>query len=512
MLKEGEEGNVRSHTAGCEIADAMRKAQQAGHGEAEVQKRPLKVERPSLELADLQPEEHGSVERGKAVADGQREPDAIELRQAEGRHERWQQQEAGHQEDELSRQGEVDALARLAYTLEEIARDHLETDDGEEGNIDAHAMSGDVYQVGVGGEGTNDGLGEEFADYETGSHHDGGIADGLVEHFLHTMVQLGSVVVAGNGLHTLIESHDNHGEEEEPTVVAAIGTHGKVAAILHHTSINKEHDEAGTGIHQEWRETYREDAAHDARAELPSVAPEEDDFRRTGEDPQLPAERDALRENRGNGRTTDAEVQAVDEQRVEGGVEQHGQDCGVHRRAGMAGRAQHGVESEVEMGEDVAVENPLHVLAGVGQRLVRSAEEAEDGIEEGEDTAHEEQAHEHVESQGIAEEMLRLLAVLLTEAHADHRGRAHTYHGSEGGTEIHQGKGDGKAGNGHRPYALSDEDAVHHIVERGGRHRDDGGDGVLHEEGANGAGAEFFGSVCHSGGIFGGRTAEHRGI
>ena len=161
----------------------------------------------------------------------------------------------------------------------------------------------------------------------------------------------------------------------------------------------------------------------------------------------------------------------------------------------MAGGAQDGVEAEVEVGEDVAVENPFHVLAGVGQGLVGGAEEAQDGVEGEQHDCHEQHAHEHVQRQRVAEEVLCLFAVLLSEADADHRGSAYADHRAEGCTEVHQGEGDGEAGDGHRPHALPDEDAVHHVVQRGGRHGDDGRHGILHEELSYGRGAEGCGAV-----------------
>ena len=103
-----------------------------------------------MERANLQIEEDGSVEGGEEVADGQGEPDAIELREAQGWGDLWQDEQGGHEEDELTREREVDALTGLTDALEEVARDHLETDDGEESHIDAHTVGcdGDEFLVG----------------------------------------------------------------------------------------------------------------------------------------------------------------------------------------------------------------------------------------------------------------------------------------------------------------------------------------------------------------------------
>ena len=311
-------------------------------------------------------QQDGGVKGGEAVGDGKGEPDAVEFGKTEGRHEAREEEEAGNEEEELARQREIDALTCLADALEEITRNHLETDNGEEGDIDTHTVSGDADEVGVGGEGTGDEFGKEFAEDEAHGHHDGGVANGLVEDLTHTVVELGAVVITGDGLHALVEAHDDHGKEEENAVIDTIGSDGEVAAVLNHTSIDKENNKAGTGVHKEGRKAYAEDATHNAVTQLPGITTEEDDFRGTRKDTQLPTEGDALGDNGGDSGTPDTEVETVDEQRIEGGVEKDGENGSIHRRAGMTSRTQDGIKSEVEMGEDVAVEDPLHVLAGIG--------------------------------------------------------------------------------------------------------------------------------------------------
>ena len=273
-----------------------------------------------------------------------------------------------------------------------------------------------------------------------------------------------AVVVTRDGLHPLIEAHDDHGKEEKHTVDDAVSTHGQVAAVLHHSTVDNQHDEARAGVHQEGREADAEDASHDGQLQEQRVLADKDHFRGARENPQLPAERHALRDDGGDGGTLDAHVEGIDEDGVEGGVEEHGEDGGGHRRAGMSGRAQDGIQAEVKMREDVAVEDPLHVFAGVGQCLVGGSEEAEDRVEKGEHGAHEQDAHEDVQRQTVAKVVLCLLAVLLAQAHTDHRGGADADHRAEGGAEVHQWEGDGEACNGHSPHALTDEHAIDHII------------------------------------------------
>ncbi len=218
-----------------------------------------------------------------------------------------------------------------------------------------------------------------------------------------------------------------------------------------------------------------------------------------GEDAQLPHQAGALRQHSSHSSTLDAKPEAVDEQRVEDGVEQHGEYGGIHGHAGMACRAQHGIEAKVHVGEDIAVEYPLHVLAGIRQGLDRCTEEEEYGIEQQQDNSHEEDAHHDVERHGVAEEALRSLMVLLPETHGDHGAGTHADHSAKGGTEVHQRERDGQARDGHRPYPTTDEHGVDHVVQRGGCHGDDGRDSVLHEQLAYGLGTQFTRAVGHNG-------------
>ena len=117
----------------------------------------------TLKLLNLQIEEDGGVEGGEEVAHGQGEPNAIELGEAQGRRNLRQDEEGGHEEDELTRKGHIDALTSLADALEEVARDHLEPDDGEEGHVDAHTMGCDGDKFIVSSEEFHDEFGKKLA-------------------------------------------------------------------------------------------------------------------------------------------------------------------------------------------------------------------------------------------------------------------------------------------------------------------------------------------------------------
>ena len=59
----------------------------------------------------------------------------------------------------------------------------------------------------------------------------------------------GTIVVSSNRLHTLVDSHYNHKEQEPDTVGNAIGAHRHVTTVFHQCRIDEDDDDAGAGVH-----------------------------------------------------------------------------------------------------------------------------------------------------------------------------------------------------------------------------------------------------------------------
>ena len=127
----------------------------------------------------------------------------------------------------------------------------------------------------------------------------------------------------------------------------------------------------------------------------------------------------------------------------------------------------------------------------MGQGVVARAEEAKNGREAGEQKQAECEPHGDIENHHIAQDTPRRLVVFLPKADAHERRSAHADHGSEGGGECHEGIGECEACNGKFTHALADEDGVDNVVERGGHHRNDGGQRILQQERADGSLTEF---------------------
>ena len=148
------------------------------------------------------------------------------------------------------------------------------------------------------------------------------------------------------------------------------------------------------------------------------------------------------------------------------------------------------------MRHHVAGKNDGHEVAGIGKRHVARAEEAEHGIDEKHEHGSERYAERDVHDEHVAQDFLRRGVVALTEFHAHKRGGSHAHHGAERGGERHERTGQCQAHDGFGTYALPDEDAVHNVVDRRGRHGHDSGNGVLHEELAYGLFGKHIELVC----------------
>ena len=162
---------------------------------------------------------------------------------------------------------------------------------------------------------------------------------------------------------------------------------------------------------------------------------------------------------------------------------------------------QHGVQSQIHMGNDVAQQDDRHILAGIADRGLAGPEEIEDRIEEKQRHESERNADYEIEHQHIAQHPLSRFIVPLAQAHRDQRRSAHAHQRTERRGEVHQREGQREARNGQRPHSVADEDAIDHVVERRGRHGDDRRHGILHEQLADTLGSELqsrrFYFCCH---------------
>ena len=201
---------------------------------------------------------------------------------------------------------------------------------------------------------------------------------------------------------------------------------------------------------------------------------------------ELPAQRDGLREHRGRRRPAYAPAEDEYEYRREYGIDHHREDGRQHRLPRMAAGAQHGVQAQIAVRDDVAREYHLHEVLGIAVRLGARAKHHQDLVQERIHDEHESHPHDDVEHDDVAQHLLCRVIVLLPQLHRDERRRADTHQRAECRREVHQRERECQPRDGERPHAVAYEDAVNHVVERRRRHRDDCRDGVLNQKFPNG--------------------------
>ena len=407
------------------------------------------------------PEEEASGEGCHAIGSGDAHPHAV------GAPDLREDEQEGHEKDELAAHRHEDATLRHADALEEVARHNLEAHDGREQADDAHAPLGEFCQLGVGGE-EHDGIfGEEDEDDEVDAHDDGGEDDGLLQHLVHAVGQLGAEVEAGDGLHALTDAQHDHDEEERDAVDDAVGRNRHVAAVTGQTLVDEDDHEAGAELHGEGRHADAEDALHDALPQSVDARMQMNHVTLVRQDRGHIDERHNLRQHRGDGRTLDAHAEAEDEERVEDSVDHHRRDRCRHRHMRMSRTAQRRVQTQVEMRHHIAQQDDEHVVVGILQRVLRCAEEEQQRVDEDESQHTHEDADDDVERHQIAQHPLRRPVVLLSQLDGDHCRTAHAHHGAERRAQVHDRERHRQTAQRERTHLgdVSDEDAVHHIVE-----------------------------------------------
>ena len=157
----------------------------------------------------------------------------------------------------------------------------------------------------------------------------------------------------------------------------------------------------------------------------------------------------------------------------------------------MTRSAQEGVEAHVEVSDDVANQNDCHKLAGIAYRSLTGTEEEEDGIDECQHQETDDDTHDDVEHDNIAQDLACCLIVAFAELDAQECRSAHADHRAKGSCELHHREAQRYSGDCQCSHSLTDEDGVDDVVERRGCHSDDGGRGVLDQQTADGARPEL---------------------
>ena len=146
-----------------------------------------------------QPPKHGHGNKEtEDIADRNGEPHAVETKV-------WGQQDKARDEEEhLAREALENALTSMADALEEVADDHLRSDDGEHHHIDAEPSVCHRYDGGIVGKEVRERVGEELAHDEACDHHHLGAGYSQPKGVPHTRVLPRAPVLAHDGMHALV--------------------------------------------------------------------------------------------------------------------------------------------------------------------------------------------------------------------------------------------------------------------------------------------------------------------
>ena len=196
----------------------------------------------------------------------------------------------GYEEQQLAAQREEDGLAGLSDALEEVARYHLESHDGEQEAVVAHTCHGHLNHLFVGCEDEGYIFGEELAHHKCQRSDYCGQPDCDLEHLGHSVVGLGAIVVSGNGLHGLVESHDDHHEDEGHLVHDAVGSYRIVASVVGEAAVDEDDHKARGKVHKAGREADGEYLLHDIALELVDAALEVDELALVAQHTHLPCQ------------------------------------------------------------------------------------------------------------------------------------------------------------------------------------------------------------------------------
>ena len=136
-------------------------------------------------------------------------------------------------------------------TLEEIRGNHLESHERECQIDDSQAFDCKGLQFRVIGKKRYGETRDAFGHEEAGASHDRGTSHSKLVNLLYTCVFACSVIVSRNRLHSLVETHVHHHEEEGNPVHDAVGPDGKVAAVFEELLVDEHCHYAGCRMHQE---------------------------------------------------------------------------------------------------------------------------------------------------------------------------------------------------------------------------------------------------------------------
>ena len=353
-------------------------------------------------------------------------------------------------------------------------------EDGHEGDGGGHVAHGGSEGLDEGGGGTEhegDVGGEDVAkDAEDDAEHEGDDDAGL-DGVDESAVELGTLAEGEDGEDTV--THGEHGEEDEEGELGegagdgddlcGLDGGGTVGGEGEDETVGDDGDDGAGDGGDEGGDADVEGELHDRPIGLPAGLVEGDDGTATEEVVQTDGTDDGLAKDGGGGGTGEAEADVLDEDGIEDNVDDGTDD---HHGGGVDGGAlgtSHVVAGELEVADNVEEEEDGEVLGGRSESagFIGGADEAEDGLEEGDEDEGDEDAEADAGEVDVAEGgpgehevvLAEVSGVGGAEAHGAHEGDAGDEGLLEGHGEGDGGQGDGSLGDGVTGH-VADEDGV----------------------------------------------------
>ena len=244
-------------------------------------------------LFDLPRLQRNGYQESHRVGHRHRIPNAIDGIVEQAR----KQEEQRHEEEQLAREREEDAFARLPYTLEKSSCDYLNAYQRKCESHNAQAVGGLLNQLRrTFCKERHERRSEEEVNTKGDESYDRGKQAGFLQHLDQAIVTLCSIIEAGNGLHTLVKAYGQHHGKKNQSVGNAITAHGNVAtraglcAIKRHAARNDDGHKAGAEIDQELRQTNRKRLKDDAPTDVWTLKAKMDDVGFVSKQIELAAE------------------------------------------------------------------------------------------------------------------------------------------------------------------------------------------------------------------------------
>ena len=219
----------------------------------------------------------GSQYRTHHVGDGTGSPDAGEPVHAHVGENHRDEVCQRQQEYELSGKAGRDGNPGLVDGLEEVGVDDGETDEREHHHQEAHGGFSNLDKFRIRGEDFHH-AGWEEARYHTAEQTDEDAnPHGEEIDVFKSVGEPRAIVVAGDGLHALADTEDEHHHEAAEGVHNAVSSYSQIAAVAQQLAIQHGYDKRSTHIHQEGTHANERDIFENITSGFPTVGFETDE-------------------------------------------------------------------------------------------------------------------------------------------------------------------------------------------------------------------------------------------